>query len=509
VGEPTDNVVPGWRAVRLAGFSSWSAGTILEQASRGVPVHAMPGDFVVCGERGAGEDRETVIVSSMVAATPYYYAPEVAHAHGDNVFSLARDLRLPWSWNERALRCLALVGHTVGDDTLHPAIRRVPGCCVLRCRFARWFIETSPFWQEPKKEAGSLEEALAAFEAVLDELVLSDRPLVALSAGYDSRALLSRLVASGRKPVVATMGSSNATDVVVAAAIASSLGLEHHRFEIEPADYLRYAEEISSLTSGVKTGQNWHTFLYSRRAGDLGCTKHVVGSNGEFARTFYLDAGLLALSSKALPSAAVTAYWTARLLRRRSRFPFRFDFLANEPSASISLAANLGRLSSGPGGLLDALDRFYVTQRVRHFIGAGLKLYSAHTHPVSPFLDARWIRPVARLARRWKLGSRYHREVIARNCSELLKFPTVGTSPMGRHARPGYWLRKGSAVGYSPYATVLKSSALRDIVLERGPLDRFMARPDREAAWKASHHDTLDLLLTLHFAARSAVSASG
>jgi hypothetical protein len=123
---------------------------------------------------------------------------------------------------------------------------------------------------------------------------------------------------------------------------------------------------------------------------------------------------------------------------------------------------------------------------------------------VSPFLDARWISAVARLPRRWKLGSRFHRAVIS-------KTPALAQFRIGKEAQfsadpaPLYWLRRGKrVVGYSPFGQVLRSPATREIVMGSPHLDTFMVRRDRERALQLPDSSTSELLLTLHFAGEHA-----
>ena len=80
------------------------------------------------------------------------------------------------------------------------------------------------------------------------------------------------------------------------------------------------------------------------------------------------------------------------------------------------------------GSLLEHLDQTYLYERVRHFIGNGLALYGLSARPITPFLSSEWVNAVARLPRRWKLGSAYHRRAIQLLKPELLDFYEEGTN---------------------------------------------------------------------------------
>jgi asparagine synthase (glutamine-hydrolysing) len=284
----------------------------------------------------------------------------------------------------------------------------------------------------------------------------------------------------------------------VARQISRALGLEHRVVELAPGDYLRHAREIVAATSGVKTAAHWHTDLYVRAAGLGADTPHYVGSNGEFARTFFFDAGTLARAVDRGPARLLEAYLAAKLVRRARRFPA--SLLAGGPNAlacARHAAASVGRFT---GRFLDAMDGFYATERVRHFIGNGLALYAQHGAPRSPFLDARFLRAAARLPRADRLGGNFHRRAIAASWEPLLAFPVGAEEVMARRAPPLYSLRRPKVVGYSPLGDVLKSAETRELIVEASGLDELIGRADRIDA-ADNYPAAVEVLLTLAVAA--------
>ncbi len=500
-----------WDAFELRGYSPWSAEKIAREALEGrrrAPSE-MPGDFVVTA-RGVRAGRPVeAIITSAVAAMPYFHARAGgAFVHGPSVFDVARRAGLAWRWNERAVRCLAWLGHTFGEDTLHPDVRRVPPDAVLLHDGERLELTHGSFWRGAfGAPRASLDEAVRAFGEATDDL-LAERPVVTLSAGFDSRAVLARVLRAGVRPALLTMGRADATDRIVAAAIARDHGLDHHVVELHARDYLTHGKAIAAITSGTKTAGNWHTYLFSRHAAGLAPGPLLGGTNGEFARTYYRDKGAPARAFDLGPTRLATAYFAARIERRRRRFPFPLPFLRDAgPAAALALARDLGALVASAPSPLDALDLFYATQRVRHFIGNGLALCAATKPPASPFLDARWIRAAGHLRRADKLGSRLHRRIIADNAPGLLRYPVHAEPEMAREPPPLYWRRRSPEVSYNVFGEVIRLPAVRDLVVESRALDDLGPRAERERVFDHAHAESIELLLTLHFAAEAAQDA--
>jgi len=471
-------------------------------------VRQIPGDFVLAAVGPRLHARQELLVSSVLSVVPYYYVPDAARpVHGPDVFSVARDAGLPWEWNVQALRCLAWLGHTVGEDSLHPRVRRIPACAVLQWREGRWMVHQEDFWAEiwrgPPLQPTN---AVRVFNEVLRELI-GETPILPLTGGFDSRALLAAVLAEHRRPILITMGRATATDRVVASAISRDLGLEHHFVELDATDYLRWAPEISRLTSGTKSAGNWHTYLYARRCRELGPGPVIVGSNGEFFRTYYLDAGFPAQVYGTAPPLAVFAYFAARLMRRQRLFPNTFSFLQGTGLAHVlELARWLTQLCREGPTALDALDLFYATQRVRHFIGNGHALYAANTRAVSPFLDSRMLRVGAGLPRRERLGSQFHRRLIRANTPRLAEYPIHGEPTMLAAPRPLYWMRRPREIGYGVFEDVLRLPAAREILHESPRLDLFLSRRDRQRLLSHRRPAAEELMLTLHYAASAAAA---
>jgi asparagine synthase (glutamine-hydrolysing) len=497
---------PSYADVVLHGYSPWAPERILRAVDAGTRIFDLPGDFTMVASGSRRGKAYLKIVTSILAARPYYMAAPANGdlVHGSSVFDVVARARLPWRWNRRAISFLALLGHPVGEDTLHLDVRRVPAASVLTFEDGTLRIDSQEGdWNElapPDARATdarttTMEGAVAALVEVFSELAVPDAVL-SLSAGFDSRLLLALALGRGHRPLALTMGFDDSTDVRVARQLAAHSGLEHRVVELDPEDYLAHTRDIVSCTSGTKTAAHWHTDLYVRKAGLPKTAVHYVGSNGEFARSFFFDWGVPARLLGAASPAVIGPYWAARLARRALRFSG--DILALGPGV-LACARHLAGLSSSPT-LGASLDRFYATQRVRHFIGNGLALYAQHCAPRSPFLDARWIRAVSELARADRLGSNYHRFAIANLRPDLLGFSVAGGEVMARRAQPFYYLKRPRVVGYGAFDKVLANPRVAETIVEAEALDDLLPRAARVAA-VASGDETVELLYTLAVAA--------
>ena len=497
--------------LHVHGFSSWEPDRLWQALRSGQPPSALPGDFVLMAEGHANGLPATVLVSSVVSALPYFYwaaADRQNFAHAPTVFQVWRQAGIAWQWNDRALQCLPLLQHTLGDDSLHADIKRIPPAAVVVHRPGSLKIVCEPFWETlfDNTTPTDPESAAASFETTLTETIGREPMALSLSAGYDSRVLLAGALHLGVKPLLGTMGRAQDTDRRIAARLAQEFGLEHRIVELDPRQYLKEAARIVEITSGTKPANHWHTHLFIRQVQfPAGCT-HLAGSNGEFVRTYFFDKGLAALIADPLPRSLSALFWRYKYgPERRLRLPALNRLRENQHTCAFAdIPPLLDASEPTTARFLDRLDLFYACHRVRHFIGNGLALYHAAIPTRSPFLDASFVRMGAGLPRRWKLSNRFHRHLIARFCPRLLDFPTDDTATsLAQHDRPFDWLRARPSCDYNLFGQVLALPETRALLLDSPHLDQFVPRPQRQEAYTRRLQPLLAVLLTLHFAAEN------
>jgi Asparagine synthase len=505
---PGEHDAAGWR-LRICGYCNSTPRELLGILRDSGPqaVQEVPGEFVVAIE---GPD-EQFLISSPYGVTQYFYLESARRlVHADTVLGVIRQAGLEWQWNWRALADLATLDHLLECETLHARVRRVPPGSVVHCRSGRVEIRQRTWREWHPPHAATVDEALRAMNE--DTLRWSRGDIVvAMSGGFDSRAILSALLAAGLKPQLLTVGFPDSTDVVIARAIAARLGLPHDVVEVHPEDYATHGDEITAATSGTKLAWHWHSDLFMRRAGLDPASVLFAGANGEFARTYYLNFGVAAELAAAAPGPVLRALWTQKAKNifrpeeRRTLNPALQTFL--DRTGQRERVERLVRLC--PGGLLAGLDRFYLGQRVRNFIGNGLRLYGLHAQVRTPFLSREWVRAVWNLERRWKLGSNWHRYAIRQNEPRLMEFPEKGGSgPMAHGAPTLYWWpwrRRTPVKGYvdcrswfrSPViANFLRANAHRmEELVSAATVDAILREHERGG----DRTRTLAFLLTMSF----------
>ena len=440
----------------LYGYSPETPESILARIASGARPSSLKGDFVLVAE---GQEARTgrplmVFISSLIAAVPHYIARAGAHwVHASTVFECCQKAGLPWRWNWDALAQLVLFEHVLGNASLHADIERVPARSVLRLCGAKRDVVTEAFWSELHAERrlrALPTDAAEVLLEVLGELPALNRYSLSLSAGYDSRLLLAGLTRLRREVTTACMGSPGATDPRIAAQLAQAMGCRFQRVEIEPADYLRHADDIVRTTSGEKIFWHWHTAIYSRKVGFDSQTTHLAGSNGEFVRSYFFDKGMAAELLDLCGYSRWDRWLSLKNASRRRVAPAvrraldPFSPFARALNARRQLEESFLRMRFG-----DGLDYFYAAERVRNFIGLGLALYRGSFPTMSPFLDARFIRVAAQLTRHNKLADRTPRALIAKLQPSLLEFPADDSGrPMGQQPAAFFFLRKPTSHAY-------------------------------------------------------------
>jgi asparagine synthase (glutamine-hydrolysing) len=370
---------------------------------------------------------ECCIVTSPIGAMHYFYTIQKgAIHHGERIVDILKEARLAWAWNWQALGDLCQLENLTNNNTLHPAIQRVPPGSILRYRNGRLDLRSKAYLDciasqhsDPTEAVAFLNEEVAAWT--------DKNPYLSLSGGFDSRVILSSLLAQGVRPHLITMGSDESSDVRVARSIAQRFSLEHDLIKIKLDDLITHGSQISALTNGSKTAWHWHSYLYPLKAAIPSTSTFFVGTLGEFARCYYFDKGVLGRVANAISPFSLKRFWKLKLNRHPT-----FD--AGElASLTTPFAQQLGpegiearseRLKSYcHDEFLSGLTRYYFEQRVPNFYGNGIKMYLASSQWRSPFHGRKWIDSIWNLDTSWKLGSNWHRHAIATNFPELLEFP--------------------------------------------------------------------------------------
>ncbi|MBS1805752.1 MAG: hypothetical protein JST28_20615 [Acidobacteria bacterium] len=415
----------------------------------------LEGEFAVVRQSNA----ESSLFCSGNGVTQLFYAIHNGRLfYGDTVSGVLESASLGWHWNYEALANLAIFGHLLGSETLHPAVRRVGKNELV---FWNGSSLESTLCNVDTPELG--DPADEAIESVLESVRQLSAPtdVISFSAGFDSRVILAAFLALGLKPNLVVMGNESCTDVSIAFQIARDLNLSIERIPLTGNKAIADRSLISRITSGTKTIENWHTYEYAASASALPGSGVWIGSNGEYARTFFVDRGLAFYGANALGKFGVSKFWHTKI--SRNSLPPELHYALNQELVeSIEPHTVLERLNAYfPHSSLAAVNDELYLERVRQFIANGLRLVSTKYLPKTPFLNPRWISAVKRMPRHWKMGNKWHRYAISRLCPRLLSFPyDAGGVPMLNSPGLGYWLGlspHSKNVPYFDYPVFLKS----------------------------------------------------
>jgi len=427
----------------------------------------------------ATQNDQTWLVASQYSLFGYHFVHHGGQfVHDRSLLEVVRRSGIGWKWNISALADLCELQHLLEDDTLHADVQRVPRAAVVHFDGRQVHVHRFADDQLQKQGDGSDADALEAFNEEINFWDDSPAPLLSMSGGFDARVMLSSLLRSGRRPQLLVMGSDESTDVAITRAIAQRFSLPLTQIPIEADNYLPHGSEIMQQCDGAQPAAHWHAYIYLAKSGLAG-RKVLIGTNGELARTFFLDKGGLAVAADLAGRRLLPEFWRRRLSRQpvfRESEGAQLDSALSDALWQSHRAQRLDRVVALCRGrrFLDSLDAFYLQQRVRRFISNGVRLAAAQFEPVLPFMSRRWIAAVNALPRREKMGCAWHRMAIQQNCAELLEFPEPGRSPrMSPRPPPLYWVkRKGrpAVISYNAFDSFSRSDDAKEYLCSRREL---------------------------------------
>jgi len=288
--------------------------------------------------------------------------------------------------------------------------------------------------------AGRLTEAAAprpdgaapdgSYGAVAAALVDAVRPLgergvpveLSLTGGKDSRLIAAALTAAQVPFRARTHGFASHPDVIVAAMIASKLGIEHVVTEPRPADPERAPDEagvLARLRSAVLVSDGMLSAFENVGRPDPHLTVTPVqtgGHGGELLRGGYAPAAWTARR----PARAWSEARGAELFRRMATR--RLGLL--RPAAAGAYLASLAPFAAAlPRGPLRTLDDFYLVNRAGRWSAAARQAYLLRESLVQPFFGDQVVRAARAVPLPDRITDRLHRGVLAELGPELLDLP--------------------------------------------------------------------------------------
>jgi Asparagine synthase len=250
---------------------------------------------------------------------------------------------------------------------------------------------------------------------------------LSLTGGKDSRLIAAALSAAKVPFRARTHGFASHPDVVVAAMIASRLGVDHVVTEPRVPTSEQAPDEadvLGRLRSAVLVSDGMLSAFENVGRPDPRVTAEPVqagGHGGELLRGGYAPAAW----TNRKPARAWSEARGAELFRRM--VTRRLGLL--RPAAAGEYLASLAPFAATlPRGPLRTLDDFYLVNRAGRWSAAARQAYLLRSPLVQPFFSD----PVVQAARVVplpdRITDRLHRDVLAELCPDLLDLPLAGSA---------------------------------------------------------------------------------
>jgi hypothetical protein len=250
---------------------------------------------------------------------------------------------------------------------------------------------------------------------------------LSLTGGKDSRLIAAALTAAKVPFRARTHGFASHPDVVVAAMIASRLGVEHVVTEPRQADAGQPPDEadlLARLRSAVLMSDGMLSAFENIGRPDPRHAAEPVqagGHGGELLRGGY--------APPAWTDRRPARAWSdARGVELFRRLTTRRAGLLRPGAAAAYLASLAPYAVALRRGSLRTLDDFYLANRAGRWSAAARQAYLMRSPLLQPFFDDRVVRAARVVPLPDRITDRLHRGVLAELCPDLLDLPLAGSS---------------------------------------------------------------------------------
>jgi asparagine synthase len=352
------------------------------------------------------------------------------------------------------------LGFPLGARTPYRAVRALPGGQSVTATNGRLTSSADDQYPATSTVAAAL---IGAVLPLADEQRLIE---VSLTGGKDSRLIAAALTAAKVPFRARTHGAPDHPDVVVAAAVAEHLGIEHIVTAPRPPDAVTADSVLARLrTSVLVTDGMLSAFENTGSPGPLPDHIHLGGHGGELLRGGY----------------AAYARNPARGAVQFRRLTTRRLPLLRPAAATAYLAALAPWTARFARAPLATLDDFYLDNRAGRWSAAARQAYLLRERLVQPFFDDAVVRAARAVPLRARTGGRLYRDLLAELCPGLLGIPLAGRAPARADWRRGY----GDDIAAFLRGYVLDSGGALFEVVRRPAAERALRIPhaDPELAW--------------------------
>jgi asparagine synthase (glutamine-hydrolysing) len=363
-------------------------------------------------------------------------------------------------WDPTGCREFLATGTVFENRSLFQDIEKLPPASVLEFRDGQelgrrkyWDLASVMYDRSPRR--GSVPELADALEGSLRVICRNyDKPLLDLTGGFDSRALLGAMLRVKKQIDTTVSGEETSPDVVASRRIAQVFGLRHRvqTPEASPGDLWEDSKEALSLCDGEYNVLEYAGTLRVNRRMAAEFDVSLNGSNGEICKGYWWELLFPFTGSR-------NRFDEHRIAAGR----FAFDegaapLLACRYPTTLAehFAEVIRRANRGFEGLPNTakLDNVYLTIRMQRWQGRLASATSRIWPVLSPFM---WTRPME-VALSAPPGSRV-RHRMSRRLIEHLN-PSLAALPLAQ-GYPALPLRPTTAHLFWPLAKELAEKAWR------------------------------------------------
>ena len=363
----------------------------------------------------------------------YIWTASGAAAVADSATAIARLFGL--AADSSALGGLALTGAMVGLDSAIVGVKKLPAGQIAGLADGRLTLRAMPAASRLVAPEQAVTSAVTRLHAAHPAVEME------LSGGWDSRLVLAALPAADRQTTTGfTMGNPGDPDVVVASLLAANAGMHHEVMDQGSLGRL-CASELTAVLANAAERDDFAGNPLDRAGLNLinavrPSQPRFSGQNGEILRGFYYPGQPL----DAAPSARLAARvidW--RIISNDLVAPTLFDPTWLNATRAAMTARLTDLLLSSDACWGDALDRFYLEQRMHRWYGTAASATLGRRPVLLPFFDE----DVLALARETPATAKASSRFFAREMYRL--DPALASIPLDSGIIPSEVARDGLA----------------------------------------------------------------
>lgn len=297
-------------------------------------------------------------------------------------------------------------------------------------------LESETYWDFASFDnggTGDIDRLAALFtDHVRDAFSLSENPSLPLTAGFDSRAILSACIPMKDRVSCHTFGNPWNNDTRVAREVCGAIEVTHRVYPVGPGEVERAIldiDEVSSLLNGLLNPLLFAPQLYSYQMQSEISDLILAGSGGEVLRGFFyppeIDEGADPdrVVRKAMETISV------------NRMPGLLNEIDGEAADDLLFESLRGHASDFAGkSAFFVAESLYLYQRMPHFASRYLSVAGRYMKLWAPWVHTPMLEFVPSLDPAAKADSAVHRRIIERNSAALSRIPVNGrmTVPVDR-----------------------------------------------------------------------------